>query len=99
MSRSQDKFVIRLPDGMRARIAEVAKEQKRSMNMEIICRLESSMEVDPDNQGSEIDIRRLQAALDDAQDANRLLREQNRALAKELGQSLPKHAHAQGASA
>ena len=78
-----DKFVVRLPEGMRERIAELAKEQLRSMNMEIICRLKSSMQVDDE-------LRRLRAALDDAQDANRTLREQNRSLAKDLAQALPK---------
>ncbi|MNB58513.1 Arc-like DNA binding domain protein [compost metagenome] len=42
-SRTADKFVVRLPDGMRERIAEVAREHHRSMNSEIIARLEKSM--------------------------------------------------------
>jgi len=41
-SRDQNKFVVRLPDGMRERIAEVAKANNRSMNAEIISRLEYS---------------------------------------------------------
>lgn len=45
-SRTADKFVVRLPDGMRDRIAEVAREQHRSMNSEIIARLESSLQQD-----------------------------------------------------
>ncbi|NLY13696.1 MAG: Arc family DNA-binding protein [Gammaproteobacteria bacterium] len=45
-SRTADKFVVRLPDGMRDRIAEVAKAQHRSMNSEIIARLESSLQQD-----------------------------------------------------
>ncbi len=39
ISRTADKFVIRLPDGVRERIAEVAKESRRSMNSEIVQRL------------------------------------------------------------
>jgi predicted HicB family RNase H-like nuclease len=35
-SRDLDKFMLRLPDGMRERIAEVAKTNNRSMNAEII---------------------------------------------------------------
>lgn len=35
-SRDSDKFMLRLPDGMRDRIAEVAKMNNRSMNAEII---------------------------------------------------------------
>jgi hypothetical protein len=42
-SRTADKFVVRLPDGMREKIAEVARTHHRSMNSEIISRLERSM--------------------------------------------------------
>jgi hypothetical protein len=42
-SRTADKFVVRLPDGMREHIAEVAKNHHRSMNSEIIARLEQSL--------------------------------------------------------
>jgi len=38
-----EKFVVRLPLGMRARIAEVARTNHRSMNSEIITRLEDSL--------------------------------------------------------
>ena len=43
-SRTADKFVVRLPDGMRDRIADVARHHHRSMNSEIIARLEQSMQ-------------------------------------------------------
>lgn len=39
-SRTADKFVVRLPDGMRERIAEIANTNHRSMNSEIILHLE-----------------------------------------------------------
>ncbi|WP_430446195.1 MAG: Arc family DNA-binding protein [Pseudomonas piscis] len=42
-SRTADKFVVRLPDGMRDRIAQVARDNTRSMNSEIINRLEQSL--------------------------------------------------------
>ncbi|WP_429211529.1 Arc family DNA-binding protein [Metapseudomonas resinovorans] len=42
-SRTADKFVVRLPEGMRERIALVARNHHRSMNSEIIARLEQSM--------------------------------------------------------
>lgn len=42
-SRTADKFVVRLPDGMRERVAEVARDHHRSMNSEIIARLEQSL--------------------------------------------------------
>lgn len=45
-SRSADKFVVRLPPGMRERIADVAKKLHRSMNSEIISRLEASLPID-----------------------------------------------------
>lgn len=35
-SRLADKFVVRYPDGMRDKIAEIAKDHHRSMNSEII---------------------------------------------------------------
>lgn len=44
-----EKFVVRFPDGMRDRIREVAERNNRSMNAEIIARLEASF--DP-SQGS-----------------------------------------------
>ncbi|MBA1278132.1 Arc family DNA-binding protein [Stutzerimonas stutzeri] len=45
-SRTADKFVVRLPDGMRDRIAEVANQGHRSMNSEIVERLARSFEAD-----------------------------------------------------
>src|SRR5579883_1138335 len=43
-----DKYIVRLPDGMRDRIAASAKENKRSMNAEIVARLEYSFLEDPE---------------------------------------------------
>ncbi|WP_282366462.1 Arc family DNA-binding protein [Pseudomonas sp. PS02290] len=45
-SRTADKFVVRLPDGMRDRINEVARNNHRSMNSEIIERLERTLKED-----------------------------------------------------
>lgn len=42
-SRIAEKFVLRFPDGMRDRIAGLAKDNHRSMNSEIIRRLEATM--------------------------------------------------------
>ncbi|QLG94678.1 Arc family DNA-binding protein [Pseudomonas yamanorum] len=42
----EDKFVVRLPDGMRERIALQARENTRSMNSEIIHRLETTAELE-----------------------------------------------------
>lgn len=41
-SRTADQYVVRFPDGMRDRIAEAAKANGRSMNAEIIARLQST---------------------------------------------------------
>lgn len=41
-SRVAEQFVVRFPDGMRGRIAEAAKANNRSMNAEIVARLEES---------------------------------------------------------
>lgn len=42
-SRTADKFVVRLPDGMREKVAQAARNTHRSMNSEIIARLEESL--------------------------------------------------------
>lgn len=41
--RDSDKFMLRLPDGMRDRIAAEAKKNNRSMNAEIVTRLDQSI--------------------------------------------------------
>ncbi|MBD9414911.1 Arc family DNA-binding protein [Pseudomonas sp. PDM16] len=55
-SRTADKFVVRLPDGMRERIADVARNHHRSMNSEIIARLEQSL-VQEGALGDELNLR------------------------------------------
>lgn len=42
-SREQDKFVVRLPDGLRPEIAAMARLNHRSMNGEIITRLQRTL--------------------------------------------------------
>ncbi len=39
----QDKFMLRLPDGMRERLKAVAAANNRSLNAEIIARLEFTL--------------------------------------------------------
>jgi hypothetical protein len=41
-SRGLDKFVLRLPDGMREKIGVAARNNKRTMTAEIVQRLEAS---------------------------------------------------------
>ncbi|KQV68414.1 hypothetical protein ASC90_12450 [Rhizobium sp. Root1220] len=60
--RGSDQFPLRLPDGMRDRIKESAEAAGRSMNAEIVLRLESSfrsdkadvMRLDVRERGSEV---------------------------------------------
>jgi hypothetical protein len=47
VTRDSDKFMLRLPDGLRERIAAAAKSSQRSMNAEIVARIVASL----DNQG------------------------------------------------
>lgn len=49
-SRTAEQFVVRFPDGMRDRIAEAAKAAGRSMNAEIVARLDSSFGYRADNE-------------------------------------------------
>lgn len=46
-SRVADKFVVRFPDGMRDKIKEEADNNNRSMNSEVIARLEESLGKSP----------------------------------------------------
>lgn len=41
-SQTQDKFIVRLPDGMRERIKRAADVNNRSMNAEIVATLEEA---------------------------------------------------------
>lgn len=43
-SETQERFIVRLPDGMRDRIADAAKTAGRSMNAEIVARLQDSFD-------------------------------------------------------
>ena len=45
-SRTADKFVVRLPDGLRNTIFDVSVRSQRSMNGEIVYRLEQSLQDD-----------------------------------------------------
>lgn len=49
-SRTADKFVVRLPDGLRADIAVLAEGNDRSMNSEIINRLKRTIVQDELNE-------------------------------------------------
>jgi hypothetical protein len=51
-SRGVDQFVLRFPDGLREQIRQLAEQSGRSMNAEIIARLEQTL--------SGVDVGRLQ---------------------------------------
>ncbi|WP_334061368.1 Arc family DNA-binding protein [Limimaricola cinnabarinus] len=59
-STVQDKFVLRLPDGMRERIKAEADKNGRSMNSEVVARLETSFAGD----GADADRRPLEERVD-----------------------------------
>ena len=42
ITRNSDKFIVRLPDGMRDRIKAAADTNGRTMNAEVVARLEST---------------------------------------------------------
>lgn len=46
-SETQERFIVRLPDGMRELIAQSAKEHGRSMNSDIVARLQESFNPQP----------------------------------------------------
>ncbi|MCD5972582.1 Arc family DNA-binding protein [Pseudomonas sp. CDFA 550] len=53
----EEKFVVRLPTGMRTRVRKIAKANHRSMNAEIVNRIDSSLRQD-------LEILRLKAVID-----------------------------------
>ncbi|WP_121380460.1 Arc family DNA-binding protein [Pseudomonas aeruginosa] len=63
-SRTAEKFVVRLPDGMRDRVAETARDNHRSMNSEIIARLEQTLLDDQSRQHQDRLVQLLNARID-----------------------------------
>lgn len=45
-SETADRYIVRFPDGMRERLKQAAADNNRSMNAEIISRLEASFGMD-----------------------------------------------------
>lgn len=68
-SRTADKFVVRLPDGLRGRIFDVAARNNRSMNSEIITRLERSIAVEVELDHQKNLVRILTARVDELEGA------------------------------
>lgn len=55
-SRGSDQFQLRLPDGMRDKLKEAADQAGRSMNAEIVARLDRSLEEDGQLPKAEMDM-------------------------------------------
>lgn len=92
-SRTADQFVVRFPDGMRDRIAESAKTNGRSMNSEIVSRLDETFtrpHADPtDLSGSSVQLQEIAQA---HKEATKWLGQLNHALAlalEELASHVP----------
>ena len=45
-SEAQDKFIIRLPDGMRGQLKAAAEANNRTMTAEVVARLRASLDTD-----------------------------------------------------
>lgn len=48
-SSKQDQYMVRFPDGLRDKLKAMAAENKRSMNAEIVARLERTFAIDESN--------------------------------------------------
>lgn len=62
-AQGADKYIVRLPDGMRDRIAELAKDSGRSMNSEIIAAIEQYLIAKTDEPSLTSLVERLEAAV------------------------------------
>jgi hypothetical protein len=50
--QAADKYIVRFPDGMRDRLAQAAKQNNRSMNAEVVARLQASFDLAPAADGA-----------------------------------------------
>ncbi|MHB0817698.1 Arc family DNA-binding protein [Stutzerimonas stutzeri] len=69
-SRTADKFVVRLPDGLRGRIFDVAYRNHRSMNAEIVSRMESSIDIEQELDHQKNLVRILRARIEELEAAS-----------------------------
>lgn len=51
-SRDADKYIVRLPDGMRERIRQQAASNRRSMNAEIVHCLEQTIDLESEDRAA-----------------------------------------------
>ena len=62
-SRTADQFVVRFPDGMRDRLSELAKAAGRSVNAEIVYRLQRTIDEDSQREANRVALREAIAAI------------------------------------
>lgn len=98
--RDSDKFMLRMPDGMRDRLKEEAKNNNRTMNAEIVARLERSFTVDSEieelafeaafgSPGLVMEVERLRKLLEEQKaNAQKMMRDQVAAIAAEVSKHL-----------
>ena len=60
-----DKYVLRMPDGMRDRITELAKANNRSMNAEIVLILQQALDARGTGAGADLNVAALADAIAD----------------------------------
>lgn len=63
LAKDADKYIVRMPAGMREQLALAAKQNNRSMNAEIVLRLQRSLDVNEALPMSDTDIDRLAEAI------------------------------------
>ena len=98
-SRIAAQFVVRFPAGMRERITESAKSNGRSMNSEIVARLDTTFTGSADSSGT---IAQLQEIAQAHKDTVKWLGQLNHALAlslKELASHVPQEVLCPGSAA
>jgi plasmid stability protein len=81
-SRTLDKIVIRLPDGMRDRLAEAAAANKRSVNAEVVARLQQTLEAETKSVTPWLEDREARAMPLVAADIARIIEETSRTAAR-----------------
>lgn len=62
-SRTAEQFVVRFPDGMRDRLKDAAAENGRSMNAEIVARLQNTFEAQSGDSALRLQVEENTAAL------------------------------------
>ncbi|TBB53800.1 Arc family DNA-binding protein [Rhizobium ruizarguesonis] len=67
-SEEKDRFIVRMPDGMREELKMIAAKNGRSLNTEIVTRLAMSLEIDAVSDGPEAALQAMKVLRDDLAD-------------------------------